>query len=45
MVVRLPGPVELERPRDRSSEDFLRPRGDILETLHFAGQPLAGNNN
>ena len=38
-------PVELERPRDRSSEDFLRLRGDILETLHFAGQPLAGNNN
>lgn len=38
-------PVELDRPRDRSSEDFLRLRGDILETLHFAGQPLAGNNS
>src|SRR5437773_476095 len=38
-------PVELERPRDRSSEEFLRLRGDILETLHFAGQPLAGNKN
>ncbi|HEY1583715.1 MAG TPA: ABC transporter ATP-binding protein [Chthoniobacterales bacterium] len=36
-------PVELERPRDRSSQDFLRLRGDILETLHFAGQPLGGN--
>jgi len=38
-------PVHLERPRDRSSSDFLRLRGDILETLHFAGQPLAGNKN
>lgn len=38
-------PVELDRPRDRSSPDFLRLRGDILETLHFAGQPLAGNKN
>jgi ABC-type nitrate/sulfonate/bicarbonate transport system ATPase subunit len=37
-------PVDLDRPRDRSSEDFLRLRGDILETLHFAGQPMAGNN-
>jgi ABC-type nitrate/sulfonate/bicarbonate transport system ATPase subunit len=36
-------PIELDRPRDRSSPDFLRLRGDILETLHFAGQPLAGN--
>jgi sulfonate transport system ATP-binding protein len=35
--------VDLERPRDRSSEDFLRLRGDILETMHFAGQPMAGN--
>ena len=38
-------PVELDRPRDRSSSDFLRLRGDILETLHFAGQPMAGNNS
>lgn len=34
-------PVALDRPRDRSSEDFLRLRGDILETLHFAG-PATG---
>src|SRR5947207_11341895 len=38
-------PVELDRPRDRSSEEFLRLRGDILETLHFAGQPMAGNKS
>ena len=38
-------PVELDRTRDRSSPDFLRLRGDILETLHFAGQPLAGNKS
>ncbi|MEO5718751.1 MAG: ABC transporter ATP-binding protein [Chthoniobacterales bacterium] len=38
-------PVDLDRPRDRSSSDFLRLRGDILETLHFAGQPLAGNKS
>jgi ABC-type nitrate/sulfonate/bicarbonate transport system ATPase subunit len=31
-------PVELGRPRDRSSSDFLHLRGNILETLHFAGQ-------
>jgi ABC-type nitrate/sulfonate/bicarbonate transport system ATPase subunit len=31
-------PVDLERPRDRSSEQFLSLRGDILETMHFAGQ-------
>lgn len=29
--------VELKRPRQRSSEDFLRLRSDILEYLHFAG--------
>ena len=29
--------VELERPRQRNSEEFLRLRGDILELLHFAG--------
>jgi ABC-type nitrate/sulfonate/bicarbonate transport system ATPase subunit len=34
--------VDLDRPRDRSSQDFLRLRGDILETLHFAGQPMVG---
>jgi ABC-type nitrate/sulfonate/bicarbonate transport system ATPase subunit len=38
-------PVDLERPRDRSSEDFLSLRGEILETLHFAGQPMVGNKN
>ena len=37
--------VELDRTRDRSSPDFLRLRGDILETLHFAGQPLVGNKS
>ena len=29
-------PVELERPRDRSSEGFLALRGRILKMLHFA---------
>ena len=31
-------PVDLERPRDRSSPEFLRLRGAILELLHFAGK-------
>jgi ABC-type nitrate/sulfonate/bicarbonate transport system ATPase subunit len=35
--------VNTDRPRDRSSSDFLRLRGNILETLHFAGQPTADN--
>ncbi|HVF70910.1 MAG TPA: ABC transporter ATP-binding protein [Chthoniobacterales bacterium] len=30
-------PVKLDRPRDRSSADFLQLRGEILELLHFAG--------
>lgn len=30
--------VDLERPRQRNSEAFLKLRGDILEYLHFAGQ-------
>lgn len=30
-------PVPLDRPRDRSSRDFLHLRGDILQLLHFAG--------
>ena len=38
-------PVNLDRPRDRSSSDFLRLRTDILELLHFAGAALAGNEN
>ena len=29
--------IDLDRPRDRNSSDFLRIRGDILEFLHFAG--------
>jgi len=29
--------VDLERPRDRSSVEFLRMRSSILELLHFAG--------
>ena len=37
--------VDMDRPRDRSSSDFLRLRGDILETLHFAGRPMAGNKS
>jgi ABC-type nitrate/sulfonate/bicarbonate transport system ATPase subunit len=37
--------VDIDRPRDRSSSDFLRLRGDILETLHFAGQPLVRNKS
>ncbi len=31
-------PVNIERPRDRSSPEFLRLRGEILEMLHFAGR-------
>jgi ABC-type nitrate/sulfonate/bicarbonate transport system ATPase subunit len=34
-------PVALERPRDRSSSDFLQLRGEILELLHFAGNAVA----
>ena len=30
-------PVNLDRPRDRSSAAFLQLRGEILELLHFAG--------
>ena len=37
-------PVELDRPRDRSSADFLRLRAEILEHLHFAGKSASGNN-
>jgi ABC-type nitrate/sulfonate/bicarbonate transport system ATPase subunit len=29
--------VTLDRPRERSSPEFLRLRGDILELLHFSG--------
>jgi ABC-type nitrate/sulfonate/bicarbonate transport system ATPase subunit len=33
--------IELDRSRDRSSSDFLRLRGEILELLHFAGSAVA----
>jgi ABC-type nitrate/sulfonate/bicarbonate transport system ATPase subunit len=29
--------IGLARPRDRTSDSFLRFRGEILEHLHFAG--------
>src|SRR2546423_5445027 len=34
-------PVNLRRPRDRSSAEFLRLRSEILELLHFAGGAVA----
>ncbi|HSH96393.1 MAG TPA: ABC transporter ATP-binding protein [Roseimicrobium sp.] len=34
--------VELPRPRQRNSPEFLKLRGDILEMLHFAGQETTG---
>jgi ABC-type nitrate/sulfonate/bicarbonate transport system ATPase subunit len=37
--------VEMNRPRDRSSENFLRLRGDILEIMHFAGRSLSDNGH
>jgi len=36
-------PVQLDRPRDRGSNEFLHLRGQILEIMHFAGQPMVGN--
>src|SRR5206468_1295156 len=36
-------PVKMNRPRDRSSPDFLGLRSDILQTMHFAGRSLGGN--
>jgi ABC-type nitrate/sulfonate/bicarbonate transport system ATPase subunit len=30
--------IDLDRPRQRNSSEFLRLRSDILELLHFAGQ-------
>jgi ABC-type nitrate/sulfonate/bicarbonate transport system ATPase subunit len=38
-------PVKMDRPRDRSSADFLSLRGDILQTLHFAGRAVGGNGS
>jgi len=37
--------VRLDRPRQRTSEDFLRLRGDILELLHLAGESSVENKN
>src|SRR6184192_4192522 len=37
--------VELDRPRQRSSEDFLRLRADILNFLHFAGNASIENKS
>jgi ABC-type nitrate/sulfonate/bicarbonate transport system ATPase subunit len=34
-------PVNIDRPRDRSSAEFLKLRGKILELLHFAGAAAA----
>src|SRR5216117_2734921 len=34
----------LPRPRDRSSPEFLRLRGNILELLHFSGNAPAANS-
>jgi ABC-type nitrate/sulfonate/bicarbonate transport system ATPase subunit len=34
-------PIALERPRDRTSSEFLGLRSDILELLHFAGSAPA----
>jgi hypothetical protein len=33
--------VNLQRPRDRSSAEFLGLRSQILELLHFAGGAVA----
>ena len=35
--------IDLERPRQRNSPDFLRLRGDILEMLHFAGEATSAS--
>ena len=35
--------VDLDRPRQRTSAEFLRLRGDILEFLHLAGSSSAEN--
>ena len=34
----------LARPRDRSSQGFMRVRGNILDHLHFAGNATAANS-
>ena len=38
-------PVEIERPRDRSSPRFLKLRGEILELLDFAGSTTLTQEN
>jgi ABC-type nitrate/sulfonate/bicarbonate transport system ATPase subunit len=35
--------VNLERPRQRNSDEFLKLRGEILELLHFAGKATAND--
>jgi ABC-type nitrate/sulfonate/bicarbonate transport system ATPase subunit len=35
--------VKMNRPRDRSSPEFLSLRSDILQTMHFAGKSTGGN--
>jgi len=37
-------PVDLERPRQRNSEAFLKLRGEILDLLHLAGQASEANS-
>src|SRR5438046_6524656 len=37
-------PIALDRPRDRSSSEFLRLRSEILELLHFAGNAVAARD-
>src|SRR5881398_2032866 len=37
--------VAVDRPRQRSSPDFLRLRGDILEFVHFAGNASIENKS
>jgi sulfonate transport system ATP-binding protein len=37
-------PVEITRPRDRGSTEFLRLRSEILHLLHFAGNPATENS-
>src|SRR6184192_3146623 len=37
--------IALDRPRQRSSEDFLRLRADILNFLHFAGNASIENKS
>jgi ABC-type nitrate/sulfonate/bicarbonate transport system ATPase subunit len=49
IMTQRPGRIErtianaLARPRDRSSPEFLRLRGEILELLHFAGDATDAN--